>query len=65
MSYPQLTTEDGIVTVTPELLRDIGKQLPAQIAKMSLQEIFALGLAVKELAQTTTVSRMAALIKRK
>ena len=64
MAYPKLKTKEGIVEVTPELIRGIGRQLPAQIADMSLQEMYALGMAVKELAKSTTVSRMGELIKR-
>jgi len=64
MAYPKLKTTEGIITVTPELIRDLGRQLPAQIADMSLTEIISLGMAIKELGKSTTVSRMSELIKR-
>jgi len=64
MSYPKLKTKEGIITVTPELIRDLGRQLPTQIADMSLSEIISLGMAIRELGKSTTVSRMSELIKR-
>ena len=63
MSYPKLKTREGTVTITPELLREIARQLPVQMKDMSLREIIALGVAFKELAYSTTVSRMDKLVK--
>lgn len=65
MSFPKLNTPDGIVTVTPDLIRELGKELPSQIKDMSIGEIIELGMAIKELGKLATIKRIGQLISKR
>lgn len=46
MAYPKLQTKDGLITITPELIREISEQVPEQIKQMTFLEMLKLYEAV-------------------
>lgn len=48
MAYPKIKTKDVDICLTPELLKEVGRQVPAQLKCMSFTEMIALWRAGQE-----------------
>ena len=60
MAYPSIKTKSGPVLLTPDLIREIGRELPKHYKDMSLAEMIELGKAVRDL---TAASGLASVLK--
>ena len=60
MAYPILKTAQGEVPLTPELIRELGNLLPAQLKMMTFTEMSELGKAVWEVGAKTGIGKLLA-----
>ena len=58
--YPILKTAQGEVSLTPELIQELGNLLPAQLKKMTFTEMIELGKAMREVGAKTGVGKLLA-----
>lgn len=63
--FPTIKLKTKEFVMSPELLREVGKQLPGQLSNMTFTEMVELWKAIREIGQTSVIANLIALFRGK